>query len=149
MPSLTAWRDRKDIEKFRKEVDRLFERFFEWRPPFFRGGEGEWMPVVDVSETSKEIIVKAELPGIEPDDIDVSITGHTVTIKGERKQEKEEEDENFHKIERSYGMFSRSIQLPAEIDPDKVKATYKKGVLTLKMPKVKAETVKKVQIQTT
>lgn len=148
MPSLTPWRERKEVEKFRKEVDRLFERFFEWRPSFFRAGEGEWEPVVDLSETSQAIILRAELPGMEADDIDVSITGHSITIKGERKQEKEEQDENFHKIERSYGMFSRTIQLPVEIDPDKVKATYKKGVLTLKMPKVKAETVKKVQIQT-
>jgi len=145
---LSKRREGSELERVRREMDRLFDRLSEWRPPFFRGEEGKWMPTVDVSETTKEIIVKAELPGIDPNDIDVSVTGNTLRIQGERKQETEEEGESFHKVERSYGAFLRSIQLPAEIDPDKVKATYDKGVLTLKMPKTEAETAKKIQITT-
>ncbi len=148
MVGLLSKREGGELDRLRREMDRLFDRLSEWRPPFFRGEESKWMPTVDISETSKEIIVKAELPGIDPNDIDVSVTGNTLKIQGERKQETEEEGENFHKIERSYGAFLRPIQLPAEIDPDKVKATYDKGVLTLKMPKIEAETAKKIEINT-
>ena len=148
MPGLIPKREGRELEKLRREMDRLFERLGEWRPFFWRGEEGEWLPAIDLSETAKEIIVKAELPGMDPEDIDVTLTGNTVKIQGERKQEKEEEGENFHKVERSYGAFVRTIQLPVEVDPDNVKATYKKGVLTLRMPKTKAETMKKVEIST-
>ncbi|MBW1730764.1 MAG: Hsp20/alpha crystallin family protein [Deltaproteobacteria bacterium] len=146
MVSLLPRREGKELDRLRREMDRLFDRLAEWKPSFFRGEEGQWLPAIDLSETSKEIIVKAELSGMDPKDIDVSLSGNTLKIQGERKQETEEEGENFHKIERSYGAFLRTIQLPAEVDPDKVKATYKKGVLTLKMPKTKAETMKKIEI---
>ncbi len=148
MVSLIPKREGKELERIRREMDRLFDRLTEWKPSFLRGEEGKWIPTLDISETSKEIIVKAELPGIDPKDIDVSVTGNTLKIQGERKQETEEEDENFHKIERSYGAFFRSIQLPAEIDPDNVKAVYDKGVLILKLPKTEAETAKKIEIST-
>ncbi len=148
MVGLLPKREGRELDRLRREMDRLFDRLSEWKPSFLRGEEGQWLPAVDLSETAKEIIVKAELPGMELDDIEVSLTGNTLKIHGERKQETEEEGENFHKIERSYGAFMRTIQLPAEVDPDNVKATYKKGVLTIKMPKTKAETMKKIEIST-
>jgi HSP20 family protein len=147
MFDLIPWSERRDLVSFRREVDRLFDRFFEgW--PFGRSATDEgWLPAMDVSETSKELVAKVEAPGMDPKDIEISIKGDTLTVRGERKQEKEEKDENFHRIERRYGSFSRTVRLPSEIDPDKVKAVYKNGVLKISMPKVKAETVKKIEVK--
>jgi HSP20 family protein len=108
---------------------------------------GLWTPSVDVSETPKEVIVKAELPGMDPKDIDVSVRGDILTLSGERKQETEEKGENFHRVERSYGSFSRSVKLPAEVDSGKVDATYKDGVLRITMPKTKEAATKKIQVK--
>jgi HSP20 family protein len=128
-------------------MDTLFDRFFEgW--PFKAAEAGGWMPAVDVSEKPKEVIVKAELPGMDPKEIDISMQGNVLTLRGERKQEKEEKEESYHRVERSYGAFSRSVRLPAEVQPDKVKATYKDGVLTIEMPKTKEEAVKKIEVKT-
>ena len=104
------------------------------------------MPTVDVSETAKEIIVNAEIPGVEAKDIDVNQVGDVLTIKGERKREHEEKEENFHRIERSYGSFYRSLRLPSEVDGDRIKASYKKGVLRISLPKSKKATAKKIEI---
>lgn len=146
MLSLTPWRERGDIERFRSEMDSLFDRFFRLEP--FKSVEpGRWMPSIDVSETPKEIIVKAEIPGMEAKDIDVSISGNLVTIQGERRHETEEKDENFHRMERTYGAFSRSIQLPADVDPEKVTASYKKGILKLSLAKLKEHSSKKIQVR--
>jgi HSP20 family protein len=101
---------------------------------------------VDVSETEKEIIVNAEIPGVEAKDIDVNLDGNVLTIKGERKREHEEKEENFHRIERSYGSFYRALRLPTEVDGERIKATYKKGVLRITMPKSKKEAGKKIEI---
>jgi HSP20 family protein len=129
-------------------MDSLFERFFEGWP--FRAREaGEWMPAMDMSEKDKEIIVKAEIPGMDPKDIDISLQNGLLTVRGERKQEKEEKEESFHRVERSHGVFSRTIRLPAEVDEDKVKATYKDGVLTLEMSKTKEAAAKKIEVKAT
>jgi HSP20 family protein len=106
------------------------------------------MPSVDVSESDKELIVRAELPGMDPKEIDISMSGNVLTIKGERKHEREEKKENFHLVERSSGSFSRSIQLPTEVKPEKIQATYKDGILSISMPKTKAEAVKKIEVKT-
>lgn len=144
---LVPWREEKALTTFRREMDRLFDRFFEgW--PFRPWAEGrEWAPSVDVSETAKQVMVKAEVPGMDPKDIDIAITGDVLTIRGERKQEEEKKDENFHRIERSYGAFSRSVRLPAEVDANKVDATYKNGVLKIALPKTKQATVKKIEVK--
>ena len=105
------------------------------------------MPAVDVSETGKEIVVHAELPGMDPKDIDVSVNGRLLNINGERRQEQVDKGENYHRIERRYGSFSRSFELPAEVDAEKVKATYKDGVLKLNLPKTKEASVKKIDVK--
>ena len=149
MPDLIPWRKGEEwgLTQMRRELDRLFDRFFEAWP--FRGlaETGRWMPSVDVSETDKELIVRAELPGMDPKEIDISLAGNVMTIKGERKHEREEKKENFHLVERSSGSFSRSIQLPVEVNADKIKATYKGGVLNVSMPKTKAEAAKKIEVK--
>lgn len=143
MSSLIPWRG--DVERLRNEMERLYGRFFDLRP-FHRGGEGDWVPSLDVSETSQAVVVQAEIPGMESKDIDVSLEAGILTIRGERKREHEEKDENFHRVERSYGSFYRSIRLPAEVDPEGVKATYKKGILKITLPKTKKDTGKKIEV---
>ena len=143
--SLVPWRG--EVGSFRREMDRAFDRFFEGWPFRLSAEEGTWAPSVDVSETAKEVIVKAELPGMDAKEIDVSVRGEILTLRGERKQEKEEKGENFHRVERSYGSFSRSLQLPAEVDSGKVDATYKNGVLKITMPKTKEASTKKIEIK--
>lgn len=104
-----------------------------------------WVPPVDICETEDSLVLKAELPGIKPDDVEIRVEDNTLHLKGERKFEKEVKDENVHQVERSYGTFSRSFSLPSSIDSDKVKAEYENGVLTLTMPKrveAKPKTIK-------
>ena len=143
--SLVPWRG--ELGSFRREMDRLFDRFFEGWPFRISAVQRPWAPSVDVSETAKEVVVKAELPGMDPKDIDVSVRGDILSVAGERKQEKEEKGENFHRIESTYGSFSRSIQLPAEVDAGKVDATYKDGVLKITLPKTKEAATKKIEVK--
>jgi HSP20 family protein len=109
-------------------------------------GEGGF--AVDVSETDNEVLVKAEMPGFEPKDIDLTLRDNILLLKGEKKQEKEEKGENYVRTERSYGSFSRSIALPAEVAEDKVQAKYDKGILSIRLPKVAPSKAKKIQINT-
>ena len=148
MFDLIPWGTRHELSRMRSEMDRLFDRFFEGWPLSLTTEKAEWLPSVDVSETAKEVIVSAEVPGMDPKDMDLSLHDGLLNIKGKRSHEKEEKDKALHRIERSYGAFSRAIRLPAEIDPDKVKATYKHGVLKIRMPKTKeGESVKKIEVK--
>ena len=151
MIDLTPWRkgEGKETTRFRSELENLMNRFFDRDFPISREmfKEGRWFPRVDVSEGDKNITVKAELPGVETQDIDVSLDGRLLTIKGEKKQEKEEKKENYHRVERSYGYFNRTIELPAEVDASKVDASFKKGVLNIVLHKTKATEAKKIQIK--
>lgn len=140
-----------------REVDRLFDDFMgDFRPLRSRGGfsgadESELAPRVDVCETDKEFQVTADLPGIDEKDIDVTLSDGILTIKAERKAEKEEKDEkkSYHRIERSYGRYTRAIPLPGEVDENRVKADFTKGVLTIRMPKSEQarSKVKKISIK--
>jgi HSP20 family protein len=115
-------------------MDRLFERFFE-SPWAELPALGDWTPALDVTEGKDAITVKAELPGVEPKEIAVSLEGDLLTIKGEKEQKKEEKDERQHRIERSWGAFMRSVRLPAPVDGSKVTAAFKHGVVTVTLPK--------------
>jgi len=144
---------KREADRVRRDIDRFFDRFVgEWprfiKEPFEALGfaEGGWMPEVDVSETDKELIVRAELPGIEPNNVDVTIMGHTLTVSGKKERVDERKDERFHFVERSWGEFRRTIDLPAEVDTDRVQATYDKGVLKITMPKTEAAKTKKIPI---
>ncbi len=120
----------------RREMNTLFDNFFrgfEIEP--FRSRLGVFNPRIDVKESDKDISVTAELPGLENKDIDVSLTRDSLTIKGEKKEEKEEKGKDYYRMERSFGSFNRTIPLPAEIDTDKVKAEFKKGLLIINLPK--------------
>ena len=140
----------KEIVSFKDEMDHLFNRFFGSDFPITRRlfGEGEWAPRVDISESKGEINVKAEIPGCEAKDIDVKLDGRMLTICGEKKQTKEEKDENFHHTERVYGSFCRVLELPGEVDQEKIDATYKEGVLKMVFKKIRETETKKIEIKT-
>jgi HSP20 family protein len=121
----------------RRDMDRLFDDFFRGTG-LARPDEGQtMMPRIDVSETDKAIEICAELPGVAEKDIEVQLNGDMLTIRGEKKSEREEggKDKSYHVVERSYGSFARSIQLPFNTDPNKVQASFDKGVLTITLPK--------------
>ncbi len=143
MADLTIWRP---FHELRREIDRLFQEFFGKSTLPEKFEMFEWIPAVDVSETEDNIIVKADLPGVKPEEIEINISDNILTIKGEKKKEEEEKKENFYRVERYYGSFMRAIQLPVDIDVEKVKATYKDGVLKITLPK-KAEAKKAIKIE--
>jgi len=119
----------------RDEMDRLFDSFFSSSFDLAPFGARGFSPQMDVSENDKEVKVEIELPGMEENDVQVSLSHNTLTISGEKKSEKEDKSRNYHRIERSYGSFSRSIPLPEGIDQDKIEAMFKKGVLHVVLPK--------------
>ena len=143
--AIVRWEPFRDLLATQKEFDRLFREAF--TPGF---GEGElstrtWAPPVDIFENENNIVLKAELPGVEPKDVEVRVEDNTLYLKGERKFEKETKEENYHRIERAYGSFARSFSLPSSIDAEKVAADYKDGLLTLTLPKreeAKPKTIK-------
>ncbi len=139
---LAVWSPFAELERIRREFDRLLEDVF----PATTEREEVLAPPVDVYETDSEIVVKAELPGVKKDNIDVTIKENTVHIKAERKEEREEKTENVHRVERFYGKIERIIPLPAEVKPEEAKAEYKDGVLEIRIPKVKVTKEAKVQI---
>jgi len=120
----------------RHEMNSLFDNFFRgFEPEPFTGRFGAFSPSIDVKESDKDIAVSAELPGMSDKDLDVSLGRDSLTIKGEKKEEKEERGKDYYRMERSYGSFSRTVPLPAEVDTEKAKAEFKKGVLTVTLPK--------------
>ncbi|MFO8010918.1 MAG: Hsp20/alpha crystallin family protein [Dehalococcoidia bacterium] len=134
-----------DLER---EMEDLFRRSFSptlWGRSPLEEGIG-WEPAVDVYEKDDKYIVKAELPGVKKDDIDVSVSGDTLTIKGERKDESETKEENYYLAERSYGSFVRSMALPSTVDADNIEANYDDGVLEVTLPKSEKEESKKVKV---
>jgi len=136
-----------DIEEARSEMDRLWDTFLFGRPKTSGVAEEEWQPATDVAETENELVVNVEIPGMDPEDIDVSLSEGTLLIKGEKKPEAEEKDTDYHVMERSYGAFIRSIPLPAEVQSDKISASYKNGILTIVLPKSEGPQKKEIKIK--
>ena len=139
----------REMTRFRRELDDLFNRFFDLDFPALRDwfGEAQLNPRVDVSEAEKEIVISMEIPGVKAEDIDIALEGRMLTIKGEKTKDIEEKRENLRRTERVYGNFARTVELPAEVDGDRVEAIYKKGVLKIKMPKIRSTEAKKISIK--
>ena len=145
MPSvLLPWRH--EIDRLKREMHQLCERLFDLGPLPRFDRDPDWFPAVDLTESASVITVYAEIPGVEAEDIDVSLEGNVLTIRGQRKRESMQKDEEVRRPERSYGAFLRSIRLPAEVDPDETKASYSDGVLEVRMPKVNKEGARKIPI---
>ena len=132
-----------------REIDRLFDDFtrgFSTLSMMPAPG-GKLMPVTDVTETDKEIEISAELPGLEDKDVQINLSDNVLTIKGEKKAEKERKEKDFRMVERSYGAFERTIELPEGVNPDSIKATIAKGVLTVTVPKPAPAQAKTIEVK--
>jgi HSP20 family protein len=144
---LVRWRPGRHLPIVQDEMDRAFDRLMrQWASPV-SFSEAGWNPSVDVVETDDEIVVRAEIPGVNRDDIDLTVENNRMIISGEKKQEHEEKDDNYYLMERSYGSFRRIFVLPAQADADKVAASYKDGVLTVTVPKTEVAKGKKIDIK--
>jgi HSP20 family protein len=128
-----------------REIDHLFDDFTRRLPAF---SSDDLLPSIDVIETDKEIEITAELPGLEEKDVQINLADDVLTIRGEKKAEKEQKDKNYRLTERSYGSFSRSLELPAGINPDAIKATIAKGVLKVVVAKPAPAQTKKIEVKT-
>ena len=145
MFEITPWRPLRELSNLRREMDDLWRNLTGEKE--FLPMKGEWMPAVDVSETKDSLIVKAEIPGMESKDIDISLSGDLLTIKGEKKQKTEEKKENYHRIETRYGAFSRTIRVPVPVNSEKIKASYDNGVLKITLPKKEEVKAKQIEIK--
>lgn len=144
--TLTKFNPVRELTGIQREINRLFEDFF--GSSFERTMDRPWGPAVDISEDDKNIYLKADLPGMNQKDIKVSVEDDVLTISGERKSEKEEKKENkVYRLERVYGSFCRSFTLPDNVDPSKISAEYKDGVLSLTIPKTEEKKSKTIDIQ--
>ncbi|MBW2005328.1 MAG: Hsp20/alpha crystallin family protein [Deltaproteobacteria bacterium] len=126
----------------------VFDQFFnDLELPDLLGEEGMLVPAFDISETEKEYMITGEIPGIDAKELDITLLDGILTIKGEKKQEKEDKDENYHRVERHYGSFQRNFRIPEKVKTDKLDATYKDGVLKLTLPKAEASEAKKIEVK--
>ena len=141
MRTLTPFRGASTLQD---QINRLFNDAFE------RGSEESnlttWAPAVDINETEHELVVKADLPGVDPKDLDIRVENNVLTIRGERKFEKNLNEENYLRVERAYGSFSRSFSLANSVNPEGIKADYENGVLTLNIPKREEAKPKQVKV---
>jgi len=146
---ITSWDPFKELEEMSSRLNRLFGM----RKTSGSGEESltvaQWSPAVDVSETEKEFLIKAELPEMKKEDVKVTLDEGILTIQGERKLEKEEKGKRFHRIERSYGSFTRSFTLPDDVDAAKVAAEFKDGMLNIRLPKTEKPKPKATDVKIT
>ena len=141
---LKRWDPFRELVSLRDDMDRLFSSFFGRQREEM---EGFWSPIVDIEENNENFLVKAEIPGLKKEDIKISVRGNLLSVSGERKHESETKGKTFHRIERSYGKFSRTITLPSDVESDKVKATYKDGILTISLPKPESLKQKEIEVE--
>lgn len=142
---LKKWDPFRELLSLRDDMDRLFNTFF--GRSLVEETKGVWVPVVDIEEDNENFIVNAELPGLNKDDIKLSVRGNLLTISGDRKQETETKTKTYHRVERLYGKFSRTISLPSEVDVNKIKAVYKEGVLRITLPKPETMKPKEIEVE--
>ncbi len=132
--AIVRWDPIRELDSLQGDMNRLFDRFFDGRPA--NGGSNRrWIPAMDLVETDEDLVVRADLPGISEDDVEIEIKDNVLTVSGERKAEHEQKGEGYHRVERSFGRFARSLSLPRGVDADAVKAGFDEGVLEIRIPK--------------
>lgn len=147
MKTLMPWRNPSPwMSQMRQEWDDMWQRFFSG-PPEGTSAIANWSPQVDVEETNDSILVKADLPGIDPKDVEIAVQDRSLTLKGEKHEEREDKQKQYHRIERFSGSFFRTIPLPAEADLERISASSSKGVVTITIPKKPGSQARKVMIK--
>ncbi len=139
-----------NITRFRHEFDRMFDRFFE--EPFGLIAEpfasfGKWAPSLDVVESDEEFTIKAELPGLDPKELDISISGNVLTLSGEKRESTEQKSDSYYHSECRFGTFRRAVQLPSYVDTEKVSAQHNNGVLTIRLAKQSSVSPKRIPVK--
>jgi HSP20 family protein len=147
--AIVRWEPFRDLQAVQDRLNRVFDEAFRGTP---RGNDdewalgGSWAPSVDIFEHEGNLVLKAELPGVDPKDVDVRVENNVLTLRGERKFENEVKREKYHRVERAYGTFSRSFTLPNVVDTEKIKAEYKDGVLQVTLPQREEAKPKQIQV---
>jgi HSP20 family protein len=142
--ALVRWDPARELDSLQSDVNRLFDGFFGRNASPSTGRR--WIPAMDLVETDDHLVLRADLPGIDRDDIAIEVKDNVLTIAGERRDQHEEKDEGFHRVERSFGRFSRSLDLPGEIAADKVDAKFDRGVLEVRIPKPEERKPTRIEI---
>jgi len=146
--AIVRWDPFRELQSMQDRMNRIFGDVYARRGDDDVMARGDWMPLVDIYENDRhELLIKAEMPGMKREDIDIKVENNTLTIRGERRRESEVREEQYHRVERSYGSFSRSFSLPSTIDSEKVSAEYKDGVLTVLLPTREEAKPRQVAVQ--
>lgn len=151
--AIVRWEPFRDLLSLQDRMNRLFDESYRTRNTPTSEEDwalgGSWAPVVDIYEHDGNIVLKAELPGVDPKEVDVRVENNTLTLRGERKFDTEIKRDNYHRVERAYGSFSRSFTLPSVVDTEKIKADYRDGVLKVVLPKREEAKPKQIQVNVT
>src|ERR1700751_1284801 len=146
--ALIRWEPVTELNTIQNEMNRLFNTFFDHPAPTGRGGatSRRWIPAMDLVETGDHYVLRADLPGLDDDDVNVQLEDNVLTISGERKTQHEQHEEGYYRIERAFGSFARSLTLPDGVNPDAVQAHFDRGVLEIRIPKPEQKKPQQVQI---
>ncbi len=158
MAKLARWQPITEVERWFDRMDRWFDHLFKrTMDRFFHDWDGEfwklessqrvWMPALDISETPDAYIVRVEVPGVKAEDLEVSLQDNTLTIRGKRERSEERKEETYHWVERSYGEFTRSLALPSDVKVDAIDATYRNGVLEIRLPKSEESKPHRIEVK--
>ena len=148
--NIIKWDPFRELEDISRQLNRVFGRLpSRLEPDRELMAMADWTPNVDITETDTEYVIKGEIPGVKKEDVKITIENGMITLRGERKQEKEEKDKKFHRIERSYGSFMRSFRLPDNVDESAVKAEFKDGMINVTLPKAAKSKAKSVEVSIT
>lgn len=147
--ALVRWDPARELDAFQSDMNRLFDSFFGRREGASAGdyGSRRWIPAMDLVETEDHLVLRADLPGVDRDDISIEAKDGVLTVAGERKAQHEEKREGFHRVERSFGRFSRSLELPKGIEAENIEASFERGVLEVRMPKPAERKPTRIEIQ--
>ena len=145
--ALVRWEPVRELNSLQSEMNRLFNSFFDTPTSAGNGGPRRFIPSMDLAETDTHYVLKADLPGVAEDDVSIELDDNVLTVSGERKAEHEEKKEGYHRVERSFGQFRRSLTLPDGVDADAIAATFDKGVLEIRIPKPEERKPRRVAIK--
>ena len=144
--TIVRWEPLRELSSLQSEMNRLFNTAFDTPSPASGTVARRWMPAMDLVESADHFVLRADLPGMGEDDVQIELEDGTLTVSGERKSEHEEREEGFHRVERSFGAFSRSLTLPKGIDGDAVSASFDRGVLEIRIPKPETQKPRRISI---